>query len=121
MAQPASDSITIPVDCIVEEKPPSYSVATDDPLPSYAEMTKPIEKVPDYFIWSIVNLLFGVIILGICAVCLSMQVRRYKNLKKITEAKNISGNVLGFNIITTVLGHFVNGLLIFFLMTSLKS
>jgi hypothetical protein len=56
----------------------------------------------DYLIWSQINLLFGAIILGIPAVLLSMQTRKFKREVNVRGAKLLSKFSLIFNIFINV-------------------
>jgi hypothetical protein len=83
---------------ITQTQQPHQNISTnsDDTPPETADIF-------DYRIWSIVNLVFGAIIIGIPGFILSTITRRYKQKGNFARAKRFSSITVGVNIFVSFL------------------
>ena len=75
-------------------------------------------KARDYLPWSIANLIFGLLVVGIGALVCSMKIRTYNRTGQIVKARNLSRWVLGINAIGTVLGLALWGYIIYAIVSA---
>jgi hypothetical protein len=78
-------------------------------------------KIRDYLPWSIVNTIVGVLLLGIIALALSMQVRKYLKSNSFEEARKYSKRALLSNIGGTLMGLVIWGIVIYYIVSTVTA
>jgi hypothetical protein len=107
----------------VTENMPSSVTQVHDPNYNIGavEVENQSERIHSYLAWSIVNLLFGVLILGMIAIGFSVQVRTFLSSNQIVQARRYSQKALTCNVFATLGGLFLWGIFIYYIIATTKA
>jgi uncharacterized membrane protein YdcZ (DUF606 family) len=75
---------------------------------------KSIESIEEWFIWSYLNVLIGLVILGLIAIACSVRTNKFKEQKNYSKAKKWSYITFIVNFLTTLSGPACVGYIIMF-------
>ena len=89
--------------------------------PNQNVVMMPQPKIRDYLAWSILNVFIGVFVLGLVALIMSIFVRNHRRDGDFAKARTYSGIALACNIVATVLGLIVWGVVIYYIVRTVTT